>query len=229
MKPSPDTEPGTLMSYGASGLFFGSHSTFAIFAPSGNGVPFRGMPARKASIAMELPTMTFITSSVWSLAITAQSSYPLNSANASPPGTFSSYLSSAGPSACPRTASTSIADAIVRSVLAFMFGISFRRCRWHRSLRRGITVRRQEWGEHGQQLLRPFFSDPVPAVENDLALHVLSNQSHGVHDAFAERLASADGKHGQGQLALLALFVLRDGDVDRSVRRETAAQRIAAW
>jgi len=79
-----------------------------------------------------------------------------------------------------------------------------------------------------EQLLRRLLGDPVPAVGNNLAVHVLSNQPHGVRYAFTETLRSADGEHGQRQLALFALFVLRDGDVDRSIRRKTAPESIAA-
>src|SRR5262245_64513101 len=92
------------------------------------------------------------------------------------------------------------------------------------SPRRRIPVRRQEWPEHRDQLLRRLLCDPVSAVGNDLAFHVVSNQPHRVRHAFADALASADGENGQRQLALLALRVLRDGDVDRSIRRETATE-----
>src|SRR5262245_14519890 len=184
------------------------------------GAPACGTEQRRgATIATGLPTITFINSSVWSIATTAQSSYPLNSENASPPGTFKLYLSSANIAARARTASASIAVAIVSIVLVFMAAPP--------SVR-GLSVRRQEWGERCQQLLRRLLSNPVPAVRNDRALHVLSNQPHGVRDAFADGFASADGEHGQRQPALLALFVLRDRDVDRSIRRKTATQSVAA-
>src|SRR5262245_58100299 len=72
-----------------------------------------------------------------------------------------------------------------------------------RSLRRAIPVRSQEWSERLQQLLRCLLGDPVSAVGNDVAFHVLSNQPHGVGHAFAEGFASADGQYGQRQFALL--------------------------
>src|SRR5262245_59751294 len=95
-------------------------------------------------------------------------------------------------------------------------------------VRRAISVRRQERSERRQQLLWRLLGDPMSAVGNELALHVLSNQPHGLRDALAEGFASADREHGQRHFALLALFVLRDGDIDRSIRSETAAERVAA-
>src|SRR5262249_8532423 len=98
----------------------------------------------------------------------------------------------------------------------------------HRSPRGAIPVRRQERRDRCEQLLRRLLGDPVPALGNDLAFHVLSNQPHSARGAFAETFASTDGEHGQRQLALLALCVLRARDVDRSIGCKAAAQGVAA-
>src|SRR5262245_35092619 len=74
-----------------------------------------------------------------------------------------------------------------------------------RSLRRAIPVRSQEWSQRLQQLLRRLLGDPVAALGNDRAFHVVRNQSHGVGHAFAEGPAATDGEYGQRQLALLPL------------------------
>src|SRR5579864_5595605 len=87
---------GTLTSNGASVLFFGTHWIFAIFEPSGNGLPLPGMPNLKASIITGLATITLITSSVLATETTSQPSYPLNSDSERPLGTCTAYLSGFG-------------------------------------------------------------------------------------------------------------------------------------
>src|SRR5262249_57968580 len=94
----------------------------------------------------------------------------------------------------------------------------------YRSLRPAIPVRSQEWSERLQQLLWRLLGHPVSALRNDLAFHVVSNQAHGVGHTIGDAFASTDGENRQRQPALLALPVLRDGDVDRSIRRETATE-----
>src|SRR5690349_7401169 len=97
-----------------------------------------------------------------------------------------------------------------------------------RSLCGAIPVRSQEWFERLQQLIRCLLGDPVSAGGNDRAFDIVSNQPHGVGHAFAEGFASADSEYRQRQLALLPLFVLRDRNVDRSIRGKTAAERVSA-
>src|SRR6202007_2406789 len=84
---------GTSTAKGASVLFFGFHWSFAILEPSGKGWPLPGTPALYASIIIGLATITLSTSSVRADETTAQSSYPLKSENAIPPGDSSEYLS----------------------------------------------------------------------------------------------------------------------------------------
>src|SRR6185503_15983337 len=57
--------------------------------------------------------------------MTLQSSYPLNSENARPPGTFTVYLSCAEMALPPRTASATEIIAIVTMLLAFTVSNSF--------------------------------------------------------------------------------------------------------
>jgi len=63
--------------------------------PSGKGWPLPGMPGLYALIIVGLATITLSTSSVQAEETTAQSSYPLKSENAIPPGDFRKYLSCA--------------------------------------------------------------------------------------------------------------------------------------
>src|SRR3984957_15831113 len=97
---------GILTSKGASVLFFGFHSIFAIFDPSGKGLPLPGMPALYAAIIVGLATITLRSASVWLTATTCQSSYPLKSENGSPLGTCSVYLSCAAAAQLPTAMST---------------------------------------------------------------------------------------------------------------------------
>src|SRR6202140_3718049 len=84
---------GTSTTKGASVLFFGFHWSFAILEPSGNGWPLPGTPALYALIMAGLATIALSTSSVRAVETTDQSSYPLKSENAIPPGDISEYLS----------------------------------------------------------------------------------------------------------------------------------------
>src|SRR5271165_4063005 len=92
---SPATVSGVLAEKGGSTIFFGRHSIFAIFEPSGNGLPLPGTPLLYASIIMRFARIILMTfwASVRLGPTACQSSYPLNSANASPPGAFKAYLS----------------------------------------------------------------------------------------------------------------------------------------
>src|SRR5208337_5594965 len=99
---------GTSTANWASVLFFGFHWSFTIMEPSGKGLPLPGIPALYALIMVGLPTITLSTSSVRAEETTDQSSYPLKSENAIPPGDFSEYLSCAESAATPRTASTAV-------------------------------------------------------------------------------------------------------------------------
>jgi hypothetical protein len=79
-------------------LFFGFHWSFTIMEPSGKGWPFPGTPALNALIIAGLATITLRISSgsvasVRAEETTDQSSYPLKSENAIPPGDVSEYLS----------------------------------------------------------------------------------------------------------------------------------------
>src|SRR5580692_388114 len=93
---------------------------FAILAPSGKGLPLPGTPALNASIIVGFPTITANNPPLRLTAMTCQPSYPLNSENASPFGTFNSYLSCAD-NAAPvlKTASAAAIHAMV-SLLLFL-------------------------------------------------------------------------------------------------------------
>src|SRR5262245_14515411 len=97
-----------------------------------------------------------------------------------------------------------------------------------RLLRRAIPVRSQEGRNRCYQLLRRLLSNPVSAVRDYLALHVVGNQAHGVRDAFAEGFAAPNCEDGQRQLVILPLLVLGDGDIDRPIRGKAATERVAA-
>src|ERR1700733_3226640 len=84
---------GTSTTNGASVLFLGFHWSFTIMEPSGKGWPLPGTPALYALIIAGLATITLSTSSVRAEDAAAQSSYPLKSENAIPPGDISEYLS----------------------------------------------------------------------------------------------------------------------------------------
>src|SRR5438034_11483156 len=58
---------------------------------------------------------------------TCQASYPLNSENASPPGTFTVYLSWADMALPPKALRRAVGIAIVRTVLLFITSCSFAR------------------------------------------------------------------------------------------------------
>jgi hypothetical protein len=81
---------------------FGFQWILAILTPSGNGWPLSGMPAWKALIISGLARVTASSLSLWLMETVGQLSYPLNSENASPPGTCTVYL--AGPASCAMTA-----------------------------------------------------------------------------------------------------------------------------
>src|SRR5215472_17492165 len=88
------TVSGVLAEKGGSVNFFGLHSIFAILQPSGKGLPLPGTPSLYAWIITGFARITLITfwASVRLGPTLCQSSYPLNSANARPPGTFTVYL-----------------------------------------------------------------------------------------------------------------------------------------
>src|SRR5215467_1980059 len=92
---SPGTVSGVLAEKGRSVNFFGLHSIFAILEPSGKGLPLPGTPFLYASIITGFARISLITfwASVWLGPTACQSSYPLNSENASPFRTFTVYLS----------------------------------------------------------------------------------------------------------------------------------------
>lgn len=64
-------------------------------APSGKGLPLSGMPSPKAAIISGFPRIMAIMPPFRLIAMTDQSSCPLNSEKASPPGTSRVYLSEA--------------------------------------------------------------------------------------------------------------------------------------
>src|SRR5579862_6046106 len=111
---------GTSTAKGASVLFFGFHWSFTILEPSGKGWPLPGMPALYAWIIVGLATITLSTWSVRAEETTAQSSYPLKSENAIPPGDCNEYLSCGETAATPKTASTAVAIPIVSLLLRSM-------------------------------------------------------------------------------------------------------------
>ncbi len=61
---------------------------------------------------------------------------------------------------------------------------------------------------------------------NDQALHVVRDELHRVRDVVAEAHRAADRQHGHGQPLRLALRVLRDRGIERSVKPEAAAQGV---
>src|ERR1700743_3575875 len=67
------------------------------------------MPSLYAAIMTGFPNITAITSPLWLTDIVCQFSYPLNSANASPPGTLSANLSWAAETAHALATTTAIA------------------------------------------------------------------------------------------------------------------------
>src|SRR5690349_24990607 len=86
---------GTSTTKGASVLFFCFHCSFTIMEPSGKAWPLPGTPALYDVIILGFATITLSTSSVRAEDATAQSSYPLKSENAIPPGDVREYLSCA--------------------------------------------------------------------------------------------------------------------------------------
>src|ERR1700722_7042127 len=109
---------GTSTAKGASVLFFNFHWSLTIMDPSGKGRPFPGTPALYALIIVGFATITLSISVVRAEETSAQSSYPLKSENAIPPGDTSEYLSLslfwpfAKRAAAPRTPSTATAVAM---------------------------------------------------------------------------------------------------------------------
>src|ERR1700744_5180871 len=85
---SPGTVSGVLAEKGGSLNFLGLHSILAILEPSGQGLPLPGTPFLYASIITGLATISLITfeASVRLGPTACQSSYPLKSENARPPG-----------------------------------------------------------------------------------------------------------------------------------------------
>src|SRR3984957_21272884 len=106
MKSALSWVPGTVGGPGYASCFFGLQWIFAILAPSGKGRPLPATPALRASIIVGFPRITATTPPFSLIAIADQSSYPLNSENASPPGTCTAYLSWAEMALPPNTAST---------------------------------------------------------------------------------------------------------------------------
>src|SRR5215468_4126055 len=118
----PGTVSGVLAEKGASVIFFGVHSILAILEPSGKGLPLPGEPSLYALIMTGFATITLITfwASVRLGPTTCQSSYPRNSENARPPGTFTVYLSWAVKARETETARNANAIRLVRIFFVFM-------------------------------------------------------------------------------------------------------------
>jgi hypothetical protein len=66
----------------------------------------------------------------------------------------------------------------------------------------------------------------VAAAGNDQTMHVVGGQLHRARGPLADAFRSADGQDGQGQPPFLALLVLRDGGIERTVGRKGAAQGV---
>jgi hypothetical protein len=66
----------------------------------------------------------------------------------------------------------------------------------------------------------------VAGAGNDNALHVVRGELHRVRAACTDAFGSADRQDGKGQSAGLAPLVLPNGDVERAVGREAAAQNL---
>src|SRR5262249_20905197 len=103
MKSTSCKLPGTV-ALGNVSICLGFQWTFAILAPSGNGLPLPGMPDWYALIITGLARIAAITLSLWLMETVCQLSYPLNSENASPFGTRTLYL--APPVSCAVAALT---------------------------------------------------------------------------------------------------------------------------
>src|SRR5579871_1425914 len=86
---------GTVGGPGAFVFCWGTQWIFAIFEPSGNGLPLPGIPERNASMTVGFPRMAAIKLPFWLMETSCQFSYPRNSEKASPPGTETVYLSCA--------------------------------------------------------------------------------------------------------------------------------------
>ena len=78
------------------------------------------MPASYAAIIAGLPRIMATTFAFRLMEIACHLSYPLNSENASPPGTFTLYLSCAEMARPPATASHTVATPIVNTLLRFI-------------------------------------------------------------------------------------------------------------
>src|SRR6516165_3658550 len=112
---SPGTVSGVAAEKGGVVNFFGVHSIFAILEPSGKGLPLPGTPSLYASIITGFARITLITfwASVRLGPTLCQFSYPLNSANARPPGTFTVYLSWAAKASATETVRNASAIGLI--------------------------------------------------------------------------------------------------------------------
>jgi hypothetical protein len=66
----------------------------------------------------------------------------------------------------------------------------------------------------------------VAGAGNDQALHVVREELHRIADVFTVACRSADRQDGHGQPPGLALLVLCDGRIERSIGPEVAAQGV---
>ena len=84
-----------------------------------------GRAAGSASIITGLPRITATTLSFRLIEIACHASYPLNSENASPPGTFTVYLSCAEMATPPKTASIAAIVVIISMLLPCIFSLLY--------------------------------------------------------------------------------------------------------
>src|ERR1700712_2012664 len=94
-----------------------------MWEPSGNGLPLPGMPDRYASIIIGLARIIANACSVLLTETDCQSSYPLNSENASPLGTVTVYLSCAAIAMLTTIASSTAMNPKAEKYLLFSLHI----------------------------------------------------------------------------------------------------------
>src|SRR5262245_45675257 len=105
---------------------------------------------------------------------TAQSSYPRNSANARPPGTFNLYLSGLSwPETAPTPRAANMAKAASMPTIVFLFIFFLLHFEGPRSAR--VPVRGKKRLQCREQLLRRLFGDPVTTFGDDGGLNVARN------------------------------------------------------
>src|SRR4051794_26020910 len=99
-------------------------------------------------------------------------------------------------------------------------------CDPERPAGRAVAVGGQERGQRRQHLLGSLLGDPVAGAGDDHALHVVRGGLHPVPDLFTPAFRSADRQDGHPKRPVLALRVLCQGRIERSVEPEAATQGV---